>query len=155
MAIHDNTSTFAAAATQSSINDEGCPCTGASFVATPSFVGEDYFCDSGVHSEDTSGFHPDDPLWNGKGCSSSSSCCSFNNPPHFTKTLPSPTSDPIEARLCRWESIDDIYSSWVHRALCQVVTGKMNLNFWRHTETGCFATWFVLHYKPWLLIRNC
>ena len=103
--------TFAVAATQSSTNDDGCPCTGASFVATQSFVGEDYFCDSGVHSEDTSGFHPDDPLWNGKGCSSSSSCCSFNNPPHFTKTLPSPTSDPIEARLCRWESIDDIYSS--------------------------------------------
>ena len=41
--------TFVAAATQSSTNDEGCPCIGASFVATPSFVGEDYFCDSGVH----------------------------------------------------------------------------------------------------------
>ena len=73
----------------------------------PSFVGEDYFCDSGVRSEDTSGFYPDDPFWDGEGCSSSSSCCSFNNPPYFTKTLPSPTSDPIEARLCRWESIDD------------------------------------------------
>ena len=35
--------TFAAAATQSSTNDEGCPCTGASFVTTLSFVGEDYF----------------------------------------------------------------------------------------------------------------
>ena len=52
-------------------------------------------------------FYPDDPLWDGEDCSSSSSCCSFNNPPYFTKQLPSPTSDPIEARLCRLEGGDD------------------------------------------------
>ena len=53
------------------------------------------------------GFHPNDSLWDGKGCSGSSSCCSFNNPPYFTKILPSPTSDPIEARLCRLDGGDD------------------------------------------------
>jgi hypothetical protein len=98
--------TFAAAATEIRTNYEGCPCTGSSYT-TPPFVGGDYFCESGVNSGFISGFHPDDPLWDGEGCGNSSSCCSFNNPPYFTKTLPSPTSDPIEARLCRLDDGDD------------------------------------------------
>ena len=99
--------TFAAAASETLTDAEGCPCNGAT-VTIPPFVGGDYFCESGVNSgSSTSGFHPNDPLWDGEGCSSSSSCCSFNNPPYFTKQLPSPTSDPIEARLCRWEGVDD------------------------------------------------
>ena len=98
--------TFAAAATETITNAEGCPCNGAT-VTIPPFVGGDYFCESGLDSGSPSGFYPDDPLWDGEGCSSSSSCCSFNNPPYFTKQLPSPTSDPIEARLCRWDSADD------------------------------------------------
>ena len=99
--------TFAAAATETRTNAEGCPCTGAS-VTIPPFVGGDYFCESGVNSGSLqSRFYPDNPLWDGQDCSSNSTCCSFNNPPYFTKQLPSPTSDPIEARLCRWESDDD------------------------------------------------
>ena len=99
--------TFAAAATETSTNAEGCPCNGAS-VAIPPFVGGDYFCESA----DTSGspvgiFYPDDPLWDGDGCSNSSSCCSFNSPPYFTKQLPSSTSDLIEVRLCQWQAYDD------------------------------------------------
>ena len=42
----------------------------------------------------------DDPLWDGAGCSGGSSCCEFNNPPWFCKTLPQPTTDDIELRLC-------------------------------------------------------
>ena len=65
----------------------------------------DYFCESGINSGSARRkLYPDDPLWDGEGCSSSSSCCSFNNPPYFTKQLPSPTSDPIEARLCRLDT---------------------------------------------------
>ena len=98
--------TFAAAASEISTNAEGCPCTGAN-VTIPPFVGGDYFCESGVNTHYMSGFHPDDPLWDSESCSSSSSCCSFNNPPYFTKQLPSPTSDPIEVRLCRWQGHED------------------------------------------------
>ena len=76
-------------------------------ISIPTFVGGDYFCESGVNSGSTGGFHPNDPLWDGEGCSSSSSCCSFNNAPYFTKILPSPTSDPIEARLCQLDGGGD------------------------------------------------
>ena len=58
-------------------------------------------------TQDLPPLYPDDPLWDGKGCSSKSSYCSFNNPPYFTKQLPSPTSDPIEARLCQMDVRDD------------------------------------------------
>ena len=100
--------TFAAGSSEDQpTRDDACPCDASINITIPPFVGGDYFCESGVNSGSFNGFHPDDPLWDGEGCSSSSSCCSFNNPPYFTKQLPSPTSDPIEARLCRWEGDED------------------------------------------------
>ena len=99
--------TFAAGASEAQPNlEDVCPCDASINITIPPFVGGDYFCESGVNSGSTTGFHPNDPLWDGEGCSSSSSCCSFNNPPYFTKQLPSPTSDPIEARLCRLDTSD-------------------------------------------------
>ena len=99
--------TFAAGYSEDrSTRDDACPCDASINITIPPFVGGDYFCESGDNSGFISGFHPDDPLWDGEGCSSSSSCCSFNNPPYFTKQLPSPTSDPIEARLCQLDTSD-------------------------------------------------
>ena len=66
----------------------------------PSFVGNDYFCESGLNAARVPGlfrFYGDDPLWDGQNCASS--CC-LNNPPYFTKTLPAPTSDSLELRVC-------------------------------------------------------
>ena len=83
---------------------DACPCDARINIRIPPFVGEDYFCESGDNSGSPGDFHPDDPLWDGSGCTLRSSCCAFNNPPYFTKKLPNPTSDDIEARLCRLES---------------------------------------------------
>ena len=44
--------------------------------------------------------HFNDPLWDGDGCHSTSTCCTFNNPPYFTKYLASSTTDDIELRMC-------------------------------------------------------
>ena len=69
----------------------------------PSFVGQNYFCESGLNRwNGTSGvFWPDgDPLWDGQGCGITSSCCTFNSPPWFNVTLSSPTTDDIEVRIC-------------------------------------------------------
>ena len=86
---------------------DACPCDATIDITIPPFVGGDYFCESGVNSGTPHGFHPDDPLWDGSGCATSSSCCSFNNPPYFTKQLSNPTSDDIEARLCNLYIADD------------------------------------------------
>ena len=100
--------TFAAGYSQGRLNwDDACPCDATINITTPSFISEDYFCESGDNSGIPLGFHADDPLWDGEGCSNSSSSCSFNNPPYFTKQLPSPTSDPIEARICMMDENED------------------------------------------------
>ena len=100
--------TFAAGVSEyyRTLNDV-CPCDATVTITIPPFVGGDYFCESGFNSRAYTRFLPDDPLWDGYGCIASSTCCSFNNPPYFTKQLPSPTTDDIEARICRWESNED------------------------------------------------
>lgn len=66
------------------------------------FIGNDY-CDSGNHGNAfPASFtpYPDDPLWDGEGCGPTSSCCQFNNPPWFCKSLPQSTTDDLEVRIC-------------------------------------------------------
>ena len=81
-----------------------CPCDATNTIPIPPFVGNDYFCESGinepwVHSRHWT-LHPNDTLWDGEDCLPSSTCCSLHNPPYFTKQLPTPTTDDIEARIC-------------------------------------------------------
>ena len=81
----------------------GCPCDASYSNLVPDFVGNDYFCESGFNSGWNSSlyiFQPDDVLWDGKDCISTSTCCQLNNPPWFTKNLPTATTDDIELRLC-------------------------------------------------------
>ena len=77
-----------------------CSCSSSSnWPYSTSFVGNDYFCDTGNHAS-AHGPYPDDALWDGAGCGPSSTCCTFNNPPWFCKTLPQPTTDDLEVRIC-------------------------------------------------------
>ena len=79
-----------------------CPCDASIDIDVPPFVSSNYFCESGNNNvwADKYEMYGDDILWDGHHCSFSSRCCSFNNPPYFTKTLPLPTSEHIEVRLC-------------------------------------------------------
>ena len=75
-----------------------CPCdsTDRNFAPLPpSFVGNNYFCDGDYNGA----------LWDGEGCTTA--CCTFNNPPWFAATLPAPTSDSIEARICHDQHVGD------------------------------------------------
>ena len=100
--------TFAAGASEAEPTwVDACPCDASITIRVPPFVGDNYFCESGVSAGSWFGFHPDDPLWDGQNCTSSSTCCSFNTPPYFVKQLPASTTDSIEARLCQ---LDGHYS---------------------------------------------
>ena len=90
-----------------------CPCDiSRNYDRVPAFVGNDYFCESGVHSPWTYKFtfYPNDVLWDGQNCTSTSTCCQLNNPPWFTKNLPTATTDDIELRLCTHQgpTLEDI-----------------------------------------------
>ncbi len=100
--------TFAAAHDERISDGKVCPCTKTDTTYTghvPPFNGNDYFCETGTEqSAETGRFYPEDPLWDGKGCGPTSSCCQFNSPPWFCKELPQPTTDDIEVRVCANEA---------------------------------------------------
>lgn len=77
-----------------------CPCTNINVNSTispvPSFVGDDYFCETGVPT----GSNTINAIWDGDGCGPTSACCTFNNPPWFCKQLAQPTTDDFEVRIC-------------------------------------------------------
>ena len=84
-----------------------CPCSGGGNL--PSFVGDDYYCESaiasGVHS---SVLYTDDPIWDGQGCTSGESdCCAIPDLPWFHKDLGSSTTDYIELRSCSDQATDN------------------------------------------------
>ena len=68
----------------------------------PSFVGSDYFCESGCPAYfDGTTFHAADPLWDGEGCGTlEAECCAAPGLPWFHKVFNAPTTDDIEMRVC-------------------------------------------------------
>ena len=80
-------------------NTRYCPCDNSGGT-TPSFVGNNYYCESGRGSIDNhTAYYFDDPLWDGSGCIYSN-CCGVPNQPWFYRQLSESTSADIEARLC-------------------------------------------------------
>jgi dynein heavy chain len=104
--------TYAAGVSGATSSDHSgnCPCANpaaATNVLPPHFIGDNYFCESGNQERRTevgSNFFADDPLWDGEQCEGE--CCSNGkSPPWFSVTLPNPTSDDIEVRICGDEGI--------------------------------------------------
>ena len=100
---------FSAGFDESSNSGLACPCVTGSTSGNriPSFVGQNYFCETGITQWNNRYiFYPNgDPLWDGQGCGSNSTCCTFNSPPWFNVQLSSPTTDDIEVRICGDEGI--------------------------------------------------
>ena len=88
----------------------GCPCnSGSSATPPPSFVGKDYYCESGLNDlPHSSILYADDPLWDGQNCNGpESTCCTNPNMPWFLKTLNEITTDNIELRVCNSQGLPD------------------------------------------------
>ena len=98
--------TFMAALHENTFYTSGiheCPCAPNSPVTPASFIGNDYFCESGNPLEywDDTTFYYADPLWDGKQCGSKEiECCNAPGIPWFHKPLQQPTTDYIELRVC-------------------------------------------------------
>ena len=103
--------TFAAANDEMRADPWRCPCSRCDRNFTgrvPSFVGNDYFCDSGtILFPDPNQVYTSNPIWDGVSDPTKvnitivSTCYKFNTPPWFCKELPQPTTDDIEVRVCR------------------------------------------------------
>ena len=97
--------TFMAASQENSFSYSGfneCPCAPNSPVTPASFIGNDYFCESGSSGlYDVTTFHYADPLWDGEQCGLiEEECCNATGIPWFHKPLQQPTTDYIELRVC-------------------------------------------------------
>ena len=86
-----------------------CPCNSPAGTQPPSFVGSDYYCESGLYSEPwTTIVYSDDILWDGERCDATEhSCCNPPDLPWFCKELPEPTSDDLEVRICTDQPLVD------------------------------------------------
>ena len=86
---------------------DNCPCsTPPGDIQPPSFVGNDYFCESGNPNNGWSSvLYSNDPLWDGEGCGTQEgNCCAASGLPWFHKTFNS-TSEYLELRVCGSEPI--------------------------------------------------
>ena len=86
---------------------DSCPCNiGNSQSVIPSFVGNDYYCESGyLTSNCNSAIFTNDLLWDGQQCPGvEAPCCNLSNMPWFIKTLNETTTDDIELRSCQSNS---------------------------------------------------
>lgn len=95
--------TFAMAEDEREYDDEACPCTRSDRAYTgivPPFIGDNYFCDTGSRTRAEEIYYLDDPLWDGAGCGETSTCCEWQNPPWFCRSLPEATRDNLELRVC-------------------------------------------------------
>lgn len=84
-----------------------CPCDSGGTPSGPSYVGQNYFCENGGIDLLSGQLNIDNALWDGRGCTSNSTCCNFNEPPYFVATLDSPTCENIDVRICASDGRDD------------------------------------------------
>ena len=96
-----------------------CPCSQGSpqNSTLQSFIGNDYFCESGNPVTDGTfqyRLYASDPLWDGKGCGSLEGvCCAAPGLPWFNKILNTTTTDYLELRVCGDERTISSYELYV------------------------------------------
>ena len=80
-----------------------CPCSTGFTHQLPSYVGNDYYCESSAGL--TIDFKSNNILWDGEGCTGlETPCCSNPSQPWFNKALNEITNEDIELRVCGNES---------------------------------------------------
>ena len=85
----------------------GCPCANDSTTSVPSFIGDNYYCESGSKVTETRKLYTEDPLWDGKGCGHYEvQCCNHHG--RFYANLTETTTDDMELRICADYNDEDI-----------------------------------------------
>ena len=76
-----------------------CPCSVNGGYSPPSYVGNNYYCESGsVYYANAATYFFNDTLWDGAGCVDN--CCDDTTQPWFYRQLNQTTQVDIEARIC-------------------------------------------------------
>ena len=95
--------TFASGRGEKFNNSFNCPCSFVKANDAPSYVGSNYYCESGSTYQGISNtYYFNDTLWDGAGCVDN--CCDDTTQPWFYRQLNQTTQDDIEARICSYTS---------------------------------------------------
>ena len=88
--------------------DFNCPCAVVPGPSPPSFVGENYYCDSGNQgSFEYDTYHTDNPLWDGTGCENvNDNCCADVDAPWFHREFTTTRVENLEVRICANQKFD-------------------------------------------------
>ena len=122
--------------------NNNCPCNTppGGTQQVQSFVGSNYFCESGnPNSNTTQILYRDDPLWDGQGCGTQKmSCCSAPGLPWFHRDYGNvTTTDYIELRVCSNQrtSNEDVPVSFYELNICEM--NMCNSNFYISRALVC------------------
>ena len=80
-----------------------CPCAVIPGASPPSFVGENYYCQSGNNQPyiDDDVYYMKNPLWNGAGCENTKdNCCAKVDTPWFYREFTTRQEENLEVRIC-------------------------------------------------------
>ena len=84
-------------------SNDSCPCSNMTNVQVQSFIGNDYYCESGnPNLHWSSRLYTSDPLWDGEGCGGfEADCCNVTGLPWFHRDYgTNTTTDFLELRVC-------------------------------------------------------
>ena len=87
-----------------------CPCAAVPGPSPPSFVGENYYCDSDNNHEyfeyDVS--YTKSPLWDGAGCANiNDNCCANVDAPWFYREFTTLQEENLEVRICTDQALSN------------------------------------------------
>ena len=81
-----------------------CPCSRTRGYRPPSYVGNNYYCESASWYYTLRKYYFNDTLWDGAGCVDN--CCDNTTQPWFYRNLHQAIQDEIEARICVYGPFD-------------------------------------------------
>ena len=84
-----------------------CPCAASPGASAPSFVGQDFYCESATRygAPFPPRWYTNNTLWDGEDCYPGSSCCNNGLAPWFRRTLQEKTTEDIEVRWCTGQGL--------------------------------------------------
>ena len=93
---------YACGEMDNSVTHTDCPCNTGGYNSLPTFVGNNYYCESGSSTKPGyADFFLQDPLWDGKGFNNREVPCRKDMMPYFKRTYTSAIADSINVKLCR------------------------------------------------------
>ena len=98
--------TYAGGFQESFLTPCKCPCAKFPGTSPPSYVGDHYYCESGVqYYPKNYQWYTNNTLWDAQDCYPGSNCCNNPRAPWFLRNLITPTHDDVEIHWCTIQGV--------------------------------------------------